>query len=75
MLPDIGPIPPLRQSHVVRQFIRIARYEILTANMRKEAEEIARPNGFLVLEVVPRWSFPAKERTDGNREMWKSRPK
>jgi hypothetical protein len=48
-----------------------ARYEILTANSRQEAERVARGKDFVVLEVVPRWSFPAREWVDGNRELWK----
>lgn len=47
------------------------RYEILTANAREEAERVARGEDFVLLEVVPRWSFPAREWVDGNREMWK----
>src|SRR5215472_8382522 len=43
------------------------RYEILTANSRQEAERVAHGKGFVVLEVVPRWSFPAREWVDGNR--------
>lgn len=51
------------------------RYEILTANTGKEAERAARGKDFVVLEVVPRWSFPAREWVDGNREMWKAASK
>lgn len=51
------------------------RYEILTANSRQEAEQVARGKDFVVLAVVPRWSFPAKEWVDGNREMWKAASK
>jgi hypothetical protein len=47
------------------------RYEILTANSRQEAERVAHGKDFVVLEVVPRWSFPAREWVDGNREIWK----
>jgi hypothetical protein len=47
------------------------RYEILTANSRQEAERAAQGKDFVVLEVVPRWSFPAREWVDGNREIWK----
>jgi hypothetical protein len=47
------------------------RYEILTANAREEAKRLARGMDFVLLEVVPRWSFPAREWVDGNREMWK----
>jgi hypothetical protein len=47
------------------------RYEILTANAREEAEQVARGKDFVLLEVVPRWSFPARVWVDGNREMWK----
>jgi len=49
-------------------------YEIVTANTREEAERVARGE-FVVLEVVPRWSFPAKEWVDGNRELWKAASK
>ncbi len=48
------------------------RYEILMTNALEEAERVARGSSFVVLEVVPRWSFPAKEWVDGNREMWKA---
>jgi hypothetical protein len=53
------------------------RYEILMANARQEeaAERVARGKDFVVLEVVPRWSFPAREWIDGNREMWKAASK
>lgn len=47
------------------------RYEILTAKSRQEAERVARGKDFVVLEVVPRWSFPTREWVDGNREIWK----
>jgi hypothetical protein len=50
------------------------RYEILTANTREEADRVARGK-FVVLEVVPRWSFPAREWVDGNRELWKAASK
>jgi hypothetical protein len=46
-------------------------YEILTANAREEAERVGRGKNFVLLEVVTRWSFPAREWVDGNREMWK----
>ena len=48
------------------------RYEVLTANAHEQAERVARGKDFVVLEVVPRWSFPAREWVDGNREMWKA---
>ena len=48
------------------------RYEVLMANSREEAERAAHGKDFVVLEVVPRWSFPAREWVDGNREMWKA---
>ena len=51
------------------------RYEILTVNAREEAERIARKKDSVVLEVLPRWSFPAKEWVDGNREIWKAATK
>ncbi len=46
------------------------RYELLTTNTRAEAEQLARGKDFVVLEVVPRWSFPAKEWVEGNPELW-----
>lgn len=51
------------------------RYEILTTNSREEAERVARGKDVVVLEVVPRWSFPAREWVEGNREMWKGAAK
>jgi len=48
------------------------RYEILVAKTREEAERVVRGKDFVVLEVVPRWSFPAREWVDGNREIWKA---
>ena len=51
------------------------RYEILMANTREDAERVAREKDFVVLEVVPRWSFPAREWVDGNREIWKAASK
>jgi hypothetical protein len=51
------------------------RYEILMANTREEAERVARGKDFVVLEVVPRWSFPAREWVDGNRELWNAATK
>jgi hypothetical protein len=51
------------------------RYDILVANSREEAERAARGKDFVVLEVVPRWSFPAREWVDENREMWKAASK
>jgi hypothetical protein len=48
------------------------RYEILTANTREEAERVVRGKDFVVLEVVPQWSFPAREWVEGNREIWKA---
>jgi hypothetical protein len=47
------------------------RYEILTANAREEAADVARGKGCVLLQVAPRWSFPAREWVEGNREMWK----
>jgi hypothetical protein len=47
------------------------RYEILMANTRDDVERVARGKDIVVLEVVPRWSFPAREWVDGNRELWK----
>ena len=51
------------------------RYEILTMNSRGEAERAARGKELVVLEVVPRWSFPAREWVEGNPEMWKGASK
>ena len=48
------------------------RYQILVANSREEAERAARGKDFVVLEVVPRWSFPAREWIEGNHVMWKT---
>jgi hypothetical protein len=47
------------------------RYEILMTDAREDVQRIARGKDFVVLEVVPRWSFPAKEWTDANRDLWK----
>ena len=46
------------------------RYEILTMKTRHEAEQAARRKGFVVLEVVPRWSFPAKEWVEAAPRLW-----
>jgi len=46
-----------------------ARYEIATANTREKAERAARGE-FVVLEVVPRWSFPSRDWVNGNRALW-----
>lgn len=51
------------------------RYEILMANTRKEAEWVARGKDFVVLGMVPRWSFPAREWVDGSPEIWKAASK
>ena len=51
------------------------RYQILTANVREEAERVARGKDFVVLEVVTRWSFPARDWVNANREMWKAASK
>jgi hypothetical protein len=51
------------------------RYEILMANAREDAERVGRGKDFVVLEVVPRWSFPVREWVDGNRELWKAASK
>jgi len=48
------------------------RYDILMANTCEEAEQVARGQDFVVLEVVPRWSFPTREWVDANREIWKA---
>jgi hypothetical protein len=46
------------------------RYEILTAHTREEAQQVARGEEFVLLEVVARWSFPAREWVEGNRDIW-----
>src|SRR5579872_597851 len=51
------------------------RYEILIANTREKAERAARGMDLVVLEVVPRWSFPAREWVEANREIWKAATK
>ncbi|HET7150656.1 MAG TPA: hypothetical protein VFI60_04545 [Candidatus Acidoferrum sp.] len=51
------------------------RYEILTANTLEEAERVANGMKFVLLEVVPRWSFPARDWIDGNRKLWKAASK
>jgi len=51
------------------------RYEILMANTLEEAERAARGMDLVVLEVVPRWSFPAREWVEANREIWKAATK
>lgn len=47
------------------------RCEILMANTREDVERVAHGKDFVALEVVPRWSFPAKEWINGNRDLWK----
>jgi hypothetical protein len=51
------------------------RYEILMANTREEAERAARGMDLVALEVVPRWSFPARKWVEANREIWKAATK
>jgi hypothetical protein len=51
------------------------RYEIFMTNERKDAERVASGQDVVVLEVVPRWSLPAREWVDGNRELWKGASK
>lgn len=46
------------------------RYEIFMTNQRAEAERVANGTDAIVLEVVPRWSFPASAWVEGNRELW-----
>ena len=48
------------------------RYEILTMKTREEAQRAARGTDFVVLEVMPRWSFPAKEWVEAEPELWKT---
>ncbi len=50
-------------------------FEILTGNTRQEAERVPRGKDIVVLEVVLRWSFPARDWVDGNREIWKAASK
>lgn len=66
----INPTARLRGSNVFKGRDG-TRYEILMANAGEEAERVARGKDLVLLEVVPRWSFPAREWVDGNREMWK----
>lgn len=51
------------------------RYEILTVNTREEAERVAHRTDVVVLEVVPRWSFPARDWVNANPELWKAASK
>jgi hypothetical protein len=51
------------------------RYEVLMANAREDLERVTRRRDVVVLEVVPRWSFPSREWVEGNREMWKTASK
>jgi len=46
------------------------RYEILTMNTRQEAEQAAHEKDIVVLEVVPRWSSPAKEWVEAEPRLW-----
>ena len=41
------------------------------ANTREEAERVVHEEDVVVLELVPRWSFPEREWVDENREIWK----
>ena len=70
----MNPVAHLSGSHVFRGRDG-TRYEILTANTRDDAERVARGDDVFVLEVVPRWSFPAREWADGNRGLWSVPPK
>jgi hypothetical protein len=60
----INPAAPLSGSNVFKGRDG-TRYEILMVNRREEAERVAHGKDFVVLEVVPRWSFPAREWVDG----------
>jgi hypothetical protein len=46
------------------------RYELLMMNTRQEAERAALGSDCIVLEVVPRWSFPATEWVDAAPGLW-----
>lgn len=50
-----------------------ARYEILMMNTRKEADRAALASHCIVLEVVPRWSFPATEWVDAAPQLWNTK--
>jgi hypothetical protein len=67
----VNPAQHLSGSHVF-QGRDGTRYEIVMANERTDAERVARGTDVVVLEVVPRWSFPSKEWVDGNPELWKA---
>ena len=49
------------------------KYEILMMNTRQEAERAARGSDYIVLEVVPRWSFPATEWVDTAPQLWNTK--
>jgi hypothetical protein len=49
------------------------RYEILMMDTQDEAQRVARGKDFVVLEVVPRWSYPAKDWIAANPALWKTR--
>ena len=70
----INPAAPVSDSNAFKGRDG-TRYGILTANAGEQAERVARGKDFVVLEVVPRWSFPAREWVNGNREMWKAASK
>jgi len=70
----VNPMEHLSGSHVFKGRDG-ARHEILMANTRADAERVARGKDVVVLEAVPRWSFPAKEWIDGSPELWKAAPR
>jgi hypothetical protein len=49
------------------------QYEILMMNTRQEAERAALGSDCIVLEVVPRWSFPAAEWVDAAPRLWNTK--
>jgi hypothetical protein len=53
----VNPVEHLSGSHVFKGRDG-TRYEILMAKDRTDAERVARGTFVVVLEVVPRWSFP-----------------
>ena len=51
------------------------RYEIVMANTREDVERVAHGKDVVVLEVVPRWSFPTRQWVEGNTDLWKTAAK
>jgi len=65
----INPATHLRGSNVFKGRDG-ERYEILMTNTRQEAERQALGSDCIVLEVVPRWSFPETEWVDAAPQLW-----